>query len=160
MLYPNKIAGIYLQKIIDVAHIGSATMVSFARGVNDTPKIAGLLVASQLLDMRINILAIALAMAVGGLLGASRVAETISNKITDINHGQGFSANLATSFLVIVASNFGVPVSTTHVSVGSIFGIGMIGGKQDKRMVKNIIFSWVVTLPVATMLSLLIFIVL
>ena len=43
-----------------------------------------------------------------------------------LNPGQGFTANLVTSFLVILASRFGVPVSTTHVSVGSLFGIGLI----------------------------------
>ncbi len=92
-------------------------------------------------------------MAVGGLLSARRVAETMSNRITELNHGQGFSANLVTSFLVIVASRFGVPVSTTHVSVGSIFGIGVVSGRQDSNLVRRIILSWVITLPVAMSLA-------
>ena len=63
---------------------------------------------------------VALGMAVGGLLNARKVAETMSNKITKLNHGQGFTANLVTSILVIFASKLGMPVSTTHVSVGSL----------------------------------------
>jgi inorganic phosphate transporter, PiT family len=144
-------------KTLDAAHIVSAAAVSFARGLNDTPKIAGLLVTTQALDIQWGMVAIALGMAIGGLLNARRVAETMSKKITEINHGQGFSANLVTSFLVIIASKFGVPVSTTHVSVGSIFGIGIVSGKQDSKVIRNILLSWLITLPVAMACSALIY---
>ena len=140
-------------KLLDIAHAISGAAVSFARGLNDTPKIAGLLVAAQALDIRFGMVAIALAMAIGGLLNARRVAETISHKITKINHSQGFSANLVTSFLVIIASKFGIPVSTTHVSVGSIFGIGMISGNANAKVISSIILSWLITLPVAMFFS-------
>ncbi|WP_069471998.1 inorganic phosphate transporter [Candidatus Marithrix sp. Canyon 246] len=140
-------------KLLDIAHTTSGAAVSFARGLNDTPKIAGLLVAAQALDIRFAMVAIALGMAIGGLLNARRVAETISHKITEINHSQGFSANLVTSFLVIIASKFGIPVSTTHVSVGSIFGIGMISGNANAKVISSIILSWLITLPVAIFFS-------
>jgi inorganic phosphate transporter, PiT family len=156
-LYSEKVAGIYIQNILNFAHTCSAAIVSFARGLNDTPKIAGLLVASQALDMHLGMIAIALAIAVGGVLNARKVAETVSKKITKLTHGQGFSANIVTGFLVIVASNFGVPVSTTHVSVGAIFGIGLVSGESDKRVIGNIVLSWLVTLPVAMCLSAIIF---
>ena len=71
----------------------------------------------------------------------------------NMSHGQGFAANLVTGFMVIVASRLGVPVSTTHCSVGSLFGIGLITGKADKRVVSNILMSWLLTLPVAALLS-------
>ena len=64
----------------------------------------------------------------GGLLAARRVAETLSRKITPMNHSQGLTANLVTSLVVIGASRFGLPVSTTHVSCGSLFGLGAITG--------------------------------
>ncbi len=143
-LYTDKIWGISMQKVLDIAHILSAVAVSFARGLNDTPKIAGLLVAVEMFNIHYGMIAIAIGMAVGGLLNARRVAETISKKITEINHGQGFSANLVTSFLVIIASKFGVPVSTTHVSVGAIFGIGMISKKRDAKVIRSIILSWLI----------------
>jgi len=153
LIYTDKFWGVSAQKLLDAAHILSAAAVSFARGLNDTPKIAGLLVAAKTFDIRFSMVAIAIGMAIGGLLNARRVVKTISNKITELNHGQGFSANLVTSFLVIVASNFGVPVSTTHVSVGSIFGIGMVSKKSDTKVIKSILLSWLITLPVAMVFS-------
>ena len=140
-------------KLLDIAHTTSGAAVSFARGLNDTPKIAGLLVAAEALDISFSMIIIAIAIAIGGLLNARRVAETISHKITEINHSQGFSANLVTSFLVIIASKFGIPVSTTHVSVGSIFGIGMISGNANAKVIGSIILSWLITLPVAIFFS-------
>jgi len=92
-------------------------------------------------------------MAAGGLINAKKVANTISKKITPMNHGQGFTANLVTGFLVIVASRFGVPVSTTHVSVGSIFGIGTVTRQANTKVVSEIVLSWVLTLPIAAALS-------
>ena len=152
-LYTGRVWGIQLQRLLDSAHIVSAAAVSFARGLNDTPKIAGLLVAANLFDIRYGLILIGIFMALGGLLNARRVAETMSKKITQINHGQGLSANLVTSFLVIVASKFGVPVSTTHVSVGALFGIGIVSQQQNTKTIKSILLSWIITLPVAMMFS-------
>ena len=152
-LYTDRVAGFSLQKILDFGHICSAATVSFARGLNDTPKIAGLLVAANTLNIELSMIVIAAAISIGGLLNARRVAETMSNKIADLNHGQGFSANMVTGILVIFASNYGVPVSTTHVSVGSIFGISLVSGKRDNTMIREIILSWVITLPVAMCFS-------
>ncbi len=152
-LYTDRVWNIFAQKILDTAHIVSAAAVSLARGLNDTPKIAGLLVAAQAYDIHIGMVAIAIGMAIGGLLSARRVAETMSKKITVLNHGQGFSANIATSFLVIFASQLGVPVSTTHVSVGSIFGVGVVSRNHDFRVIRSILLSWLITLPVAMTFS-------
>jgi PiT family inorganic phosphate transporter len=77
----------------------------------------------------------------------------MSHKITCMNHGQGFSANLATGLLVTAASLFGLPVSTTHVSVGSLFGIGLTSRQADFRVVRNILLSWLVTLPCAAVIG-------
>lgn len=87
------------------------------------------------------------AMAIGGVLNARRVAETISRKITPLNQGEGFTANLVTSVLVTTASLHGMPVSTTHVSVGSLFGIGAAKGNINRKVVKEILASWILTLP-------------
>ncbi len=151
--YTDSVLGVSLQRLLDAAHVVSGAAVSFARGLNDTPKIAGLLVAAQALDMRFGMVAIAIGITVGGLLGARRVAETMSNKITKLSHGQGFSANIVTAFLVLVASNYGVPVSTTHVSVGSIFGIGAVTGNRNAKVIQSILLSWLITLPVAMIFS-------
>jgi len=137
----------------DAAHFVSAGVVSFARGLNDTPKIVALLLVIQAFDIKLGMLLVAIAMAVGGLLNARRVAVTMSKRITPLNPGQGFTANLVTSALVIAASRFGLPVSTTHVSVGSLFGIGLITREANARVVTGILLSWVLTLPIAAILS-------
>ncbi len=139
--------------MMDAVHFVSAGMVSFARGLNDTPKMAALLLVVPAFDIRWGLVIIAIAISVGGLLNSRRVAETMSHKITAMNHGQGFSANLATGFLVIGASLIGSPVSTTHVSVGALFGIGLTTRQADTRVVSNILLSWVLTLPCAALLG-------
>src|SRR5207237_3180562 len=106
-----------------------------------------LLLLWKALDIRWGFAAVALAMAIGGLLSARRVAETMGKKITAMNHGQGFTANLTTAILVVLASLFGLPVSTTHVSVGYFFGIGLTPGKPNPREISPIVFLWLVTLP-------------
>jgi PiT family inorganic phosphate transporter len=148
--YAGSFLGIGSQQIMDAAHFLSAGTVSFARGLNDTPKIVALLLLWKTLDIRWGFAAVATTMAIGGLLNARKVAETMSKKITTMNHGQGFTANLTTAILVVLASLFGLPVSTTHVSVGSLFGIGLTTGKANLPMTGAIVLSWLVTLPCAT----------
>ena len=138
---------------MDGAHFLSAGVVSFARGLNDTPKIVAMLLLLKWLDIRWSFFAVAATMALGGLLNARRVAETMSHRITGMNHGQGFSANLTTGILVILASLLGLPVSTTHVSVGALFGLGLTTGQANPRVMFNILLSWIVTLPCAALIG-------
>jgi inorganic phosphate transporter, PiT family len=88
-------------------------------------------------------------MALGGLLGSSRVAETMSHRVTTMTPGQGFLANVTTAVLVLFASRIGVAVSTTHISSGSLFGLGAITGHAQWRTIVHIVLAWVVTLPCA-----------
>lgn len=151
--YVGSFLGLTVQKVMEGAHFASAGAVSFARGLNDTPKIAALLLVVQALDIRWGLLAVAVAMAVGGWLNARKVAETMSHKITRMNAGQGFAANLGTGLLVTMASLFSLPVSTTHVSVGSLLGLGLVSRQADLKAVSGILLSWVVTLPCAAAVS-------
>ena len=77
----------------------------------------------------------------------------MSHKITGMNDGQGFTANLVTAFMVIVASRLGMPVSTTHVSCGSLFGIGAANRRGHWKMIATVIAAWVTTLPVAAVVG-------
>jgi PiT family inorganic phosphate transporter len=133
----------------DSLHFFSGGAVCFARGLNDTPKIAALLYLAPGIDSQWVVVGVAMAMLLGGVFNARRVAETMSHKITPISHHQGLSANLVTAFLVIFASKFGMPVSTTHVAVGSLFGIGLAGGKANSGIISAIALSWLLTLPCA-----------
>ena len=135
-------------------HYLSGGAVGFARGLNDTPKMVALLMAGEAVHPNIGLLLVAVAMALGGVLSARMVAETMSRKITRLNPGQGLTANLITAFMVTAASQLGLPVSTTHVSVGSLFGIGLVNGTARRNTILSILLAWVTTLPTAAVLSL------
>lgn len=151
--YHGRLLGIQSKQIVDALHFFSAGAVSFARGLNDTPKVAALLLVVASVGTPWNLVLVAAAMALGGILNARRVAHTMSHKLTGMNPGQGFSANLSTALLVTTASLHGMPVSTTHVSVGSLLGMGALTGQAKWRSVLPVLASWVVTLPVAATLS-------
>lgn len=151
--YRGTVAGIDAQRMVDAGHFLSAGIVSFARGLNDTPKIAALLLLVKWLTPATEIAIVAIAMAIGGLLGARRVAETMGRKITAMNPGQGFTSNLTTGILVILASTLGLPVSMTQVSVGSLFGIGLLTGQANFKTVTGVLLSWFITLPCAALMG-------
>lgn len=151
--YVGDFWGIDSQKLVDTFHFLSAGAVSFARGLNDTPKIVALLLTVTAFSIKGGMLAVGLGMAIGGLLNARKVAMTVSNKITTLNSGKGLAANVVTGFLVIFASRMGVPVSTTHVSVGSIFGVGVVSRTAHMGMFSKVLSSWFLTLPVAAIIS-------
>jgi len=152
--YSGTMAGVQAGPLLDGLHFLSAGAVGLARGLNDAPKIVALLIAASALDAYVGLGFVAVAMAVGGIISARRVAETMSMKITRLNPGQGLTANLITSALVTTASFVSLPVSTTHVSVGSLFGIGMVNGTARKRTILSILAAWVTTLPTAAVFGL------
>ena len=96
---------------------------------------------------------VAVAMAVGGLLSSKRVAETMAHKVTGMTDGQSFTANLITSVIVLGASKLGLPVSTTHVSCGALFGIGTINKKGNWPVIRQIVLAWALTLPLGALLA-------
>lgn len=136
-------------------HILSGTAVCFSRAVNDTPKIASIALLGSAVGMsHISVYAsIGLVMTLGGVLFAKRIAEVMCHEITQMNSAEGLTGNLVTAFLVIFASKFGLAVSTTHVSVGALFGIGMENKTAHKKKILEILFSWVMTLPIAFALA-------
>jgi inorganic phosphate transporter, PiT family len=141
------------QKMIDTCHFLSAGIVSFVRGLNDTPKVVSLILIIEYFSIQGGMITIAIAMALGGLLNSQKVALTMSEKITSMNHTQGLSANIITGLLVIAASRFGLTVSTTYVSVASIFGVGLISKKANMRVFYQILLSWILTIPTAAIIS-------
>lgn len=141
----------------DALHWLSSGMVGFARGWNDTPKIAalGVLVLSGSQGMRLCFAVVALAMAAGGLLAGGRVLETLAKKLTLLPLAESLTASLATATLVSMACWNGLPVSTTHVSTGAILGAGLRNDPRGVRWGKagEILLSWLLTLPVAALLA-------
>ncbi len=153
--YSGAIFGVSAQTLLDQLHYLSAGLVSFARGVNDTPKIVALmLLAAPFAGQGMTaFVGVGVVMGLGGLLGARRVAETMSQKITPMNPGQGLTANLITSALVLAASPLGLPLSTTHVSCGALFGIGAVTRQARWRTIAGIFAAWLITLPLAASLG-------
>ena len=151
--YSGQILGLQAQSVLDALHFGSAGLVSFARGLNDTPKIAAVMLVGLTVDGVWPILFVGLCMAAGGILRGKRVAETMSQRITEMNHGQGFTANALSGMIVIAASGMGLPVSTTHVMCGSLFGIGVASGRGHWSTISGIAGSWLVTLPCGMLLG-------
>lgn len=144
-------------RTLDTLHFLSAGAVCFARGLNDTPKMAALLLGIGWLQGSAGMILIAIAMTLGGLISAKAVAETLAHKITGMNPGQGFAANLATALLVTTASIHGLPVSTTHVSVGALLGIGITTRQAKWRTVIPVLAAWVITLPCSALVAALLF---
>lgn len=145
--------------VTDALHWFSGAAISFARGLNDTPKItAVLLVLPVAAGIKANFLLVALVMAIGGLLGAARVAKTMSKQITPMAAPEAVGANLVAATLVTLASRFALPVSTTHVTSGGLFGIGLLRRKEaDWRRVRDILLAWLGTLPMGAALAVLLY---
>ena len=151
--YRGRLLGVGAETVLDGLHYASAGVVSLARGLNDTPKIAALLLLAPALTGFSAIALVGAIIAIGGLVSARRVAETMSRRVTAMNHGQGFTANLITGVTVIGASMLGMPVSTTHVSCGALFGIGAVTRQAHWKMMGVILGAWVATLPLAIALG-------
>ncbi len=140
--------------ISNTLHWVSAAGISFARGLNDTPKIAALLLVTSASSAQMGFALVAAVMAVGGLLGAARVARTMSKQITPMASEEAVGANLAAAGLVTLASLWALPVSTTHVASGGIFGIGLLRRREANwRLVGTILLAWVATLPSGALLA-------
>lgn len=147
---------------LDSIHWCSSGLASLARGTNDAPKIAAMLLLGSAIASWPNVAAqsaaiigVAVSMGLGSYLGGLRVTKVLAEKVTQMNHSEGLSANLTTSSLVFVSALMGLPVSTTHVSSSAIIGIGLLKGVSAVRWttVRDMVLAWVVTLPAAAFLS-------
>ncbi|MCH7707474.1 MAG: inorganic phosphate transporter [Myxococcales bacterium] len=155
-----------VERIFVVLQVLTACAVAFAHGSNDVANAIGPLAAVvnvvQGADLASKAPVEPWMLIVGGLgivLGLAtwgyRVMETVGKKITQLTPSSGFAATLAAAFTVVIASRMGIPVSTTHILVGSVLGVGLARGigAIDLRVVGRIIISWVLTLPIAAGLS-------
>ena len=97
---------------------------------------------------------------VAGLaLFGHRVIKTIGQGITHLTPSRGFAAELAAACTVVIASGTGLPISTTQTLVGAVLGVGLARGVSALNLgiVRNIVVSWVVTLPAGAILSIIFF---
>jgi PiT family inorganic phosphate transporter len=160
-----------VERIFIPLQICTAGYVAFAHGSNDVANaigpvsgIVGQLAYGSPEDISrwavIGLLLLGgLGIAIGTAIWGRGVMKTIGERITDITPTRGFTAEFAAATTVLVCSLMGLPISTTHVLVGAVIGVGIAGGVAavDARVIKNIVMSWLVTVPVAAVLCVLIF---
>lgn len=147
---------------LDTVHWLSSGLASFARGTNDAPKIVAMLLLGSATatwpSISFQLIAfggVALAMGLGSYVGGLRVTKVLAENVTQLDHAQGLSANLATSSLVLLSGTLGLPVSTTHVSTSAIIGIGLRKGvwAVGWSTVRDMVLAWILTLPAAAILA-------
>ena len=115
---------------VDHLHWLTAGAASFARGMNDAQKMVALVLAAAALQGSANLsaapifLLVTTGMVLGSAVGGRRVTRVLAEKVTPMDHREGFLANLVTSGLVTAGATLGLPMSTTHVSAGGIIGAG------------------------------------
>jgi PiT family inorganic phosphate transporter len=159
-----------LQAFFAYLQVVTACYVAFAHGANDVANAVGPLAAifsvvkTKSVAMQVEVSTWMLAIggiAVGGGLYAfgGKVMETVGGKITELTPVRGFCAQFGAATTILVCSRLGLPVSTTHVLVGAVVGVGFMRGMGflDLRLLRNIGWSWVITLPFTVVLAMVIY---
>ena len=151
--------------------IFTACAMAFAHGSNDVANGIGPLAAvvslvnsggevAQKADLPLWILVLGGVGIVTGLATLGyRVMRTIGSEITHLTPTRGYCATLAAATTVVLASKTGLPVSTTHIAVGAVMGVGMTSGVAavDLRVIRDIVASWLITLPAGAIMAILFF---
>jgi inorganic phosphate transporter, PiT family len=143
-----------------LGQVGSASMVSLAHGTNDAQKTMGILTLALIVNHDIAagakaptwvIVSCALAISLGTYTGGWRVIRTLGKGLVEIDAWQGMAAEASSAATILLSSQYGYSLSTTHVATGSIIGsgIGRAGGTVRWRQVRRMAWAWVVTLPAA-----------
>jgi PiT family inorganic phosphate transporter len=141
----------------------SAAAYSLGHGTNDAQKtmgiIAGVLFTGGYLSAFTIpvwvILAAHAAIALGTLSGGWRIVHTMGSKITKLQPFGGFAAETAGAATLFLASNFGIPVSTTHTITGAIVGVGAVRRMSAVRwaLARQIVWAWVLTIPASALIA-------
>jgi PiT family inorganic phosphate transporter len=138
----------------DVMHWGAAAALSFARGVNDNAKLAAIAAlgfTSVGAPLWVTFVVTAAAMTIGSYAAGLRVTRTLAERVVHLDRDTGLAAALVPAGLVLAASFYALPVSTTHVSTGAIVGAGLRqgGGAVAWGRVTSLAIAWVATVPIA-----------
>ena len=158
------------EKVFIYPQIASACLIAFAHGANDVANAIGPVAAilntlqTQTLELHSPVPPWLLLLGgIGIVLGLAtwgwRVIETIGKKITELTPMRGFAAELGAGITILFASKLGLPISTTHALVGAICGVGIARGVKalNFRMLTEIMVSWLVTVPLCAIVSVILF---
>ncbi|RQV98199.1 inorganic phosphate transporter [bacterium] len=159
-----------VERVFMVLQVATAAYVAFAHGANDVANAIGPMAAvfaiiqNGVIALKVPVpMWILLMGGVGIVIGLAtwgyRVIKTVGKSITELTPTRGFSAEFSCATVVLVCSKLGLPVSTTHTLVGAVVGVGLAQGLGSVNLgvMRSIIASWLLTLPVAGGLTILIY---
>jgi len=155
-----------LERVFGSLMIISACFLAFAHGANDVANAIGPLAAilaiakAGVVEVKASVPIWVLMLGAAGIvLGLAtwgyKVMETIGKKITTLTPSRGFAANIGAATTIVLASRLGFPISTTHTLVGAVLGVGLARGLDslNLRTVRDIVVSWIITIPVGAFLA-------
>jgi PiT family inorganic phosphate transporter len=159
-----------VEKVFAILMMVTACAMAFAHGSNDVANAVGPMAAvisisesgvvgqKSILPPWVLLVG-GLGIVIGLMMYGRRVIETVGRNITELTPSRGFAAELAAASTVVLASGTGIPVSTTHTLVGAVLGVGFARGigAVNLRVVRTIFMSWIITLPVGAILSIIFF---
>lgn len=143
----------------------SAGFLAFSHGSNDAQKTMGIITLSLItfgvldgknFDIPLWVIcACAFTMSMGTMTGGWKIIKTLSSKVVKMKPPHGFSVEMASASIILTASHFGIPVSTTHITSAAIMGVGSLVKCSAVKwgIVKNIVMAWVMTIPVCMVIS-------
>ena len=162
-----------VEKMANPLQVLSAGFQAFSQGANDVANAIGpvaaiwAIIQTQRVEMTVSVPIELLVLGGAGLAfgvytWGYRVMETVGKKITSITPTRGFSAGFGTAATVLLCSRLGMPVSTTHVAVGNIIGVGLARGISaiNLDVIKRIFLAWIVSLPAAGLFTIAIYFIL
>ncbi len=162
----------HVEKHFAILVIITSCTVAFAHGANDVANAIGPLAAVAEIvknnsvpgKVPVNIKFLILGgvgIAVGLAMFGYRVMRVVGTKVTEITPSRGVAADLSGMITVLACSKMGLPISTTHTLVGAIIGVGLARGITaiDRKVVGSIFTSWLATVPIAAVLTILIYMV-
>ena len=147
--------------------------VAFAHGANDVANaigpVAGIIPLASTGEMNATadiptaLLALGgIGIAIGCMTWGRKVMRTVGGRITSLTNTRGFSVDFGAATTVLIASKLGLPISTSHTVVGAVIGVGLARGLEaiDMSVIKKIVVSWLLTLPIAAGTSIVIYLIL
>ncbi len=165
-----------IERVFMILQVLTASYVAFAHGANDVANAVGPVAAvidsvqriaahqefqkcgGSSMDPGNGRIGIVFGLATYGY----KVMKTVGHDITELTPSRGFSAEFAAASVVLLASKLGIPISTTHTLVGGVLGVGMAQGigSLNLKVIRSILSSWLLTLPIAGILAIGIFMIL
>jgi PiT family inorganic phosphate transporter len=157
-----------VKRLFRPLQIVAAAFISFTHGANDAQKSMGIillaLIGAQQLPSGAEVpnwvkFSCALAMALGTASGGWKIIKTMGSRVTKLEPITGFAADLTSASVILTATHFGLPVSTTHVAASSIMGVGSSRRLSAVRWGKagEMLVAWLITIPITSSLSALLY---